>query len=278
MHPVIRLMVGLGMGMGLLGFGASAAAHSPFGGAAQEQLSALLTALVLAAFWGMYVRGSWQRPPGTGSAVLFHGVAVLAAAALVGPLDDLAKTGSAMHMSQHMLLIVVIAPLWVLARPLPQIVAGGGKIAALFWKPMLRLSAYPMWATYLHGATIWFWHVPYFYMLAAENPWWHAIAHAFLLVTAGVFWWAVLRAGQRGAPWALLAALVTLMHTGFLGALLTFTRAPLYGEARDLPDQQLAGLIMWVLGGLPYIIASVWIGYRWFRQLEAGAGRAGSEA
>jgi putative membrane protein len=69
-----------------------------------------------------------------------------------------------------------------------------------------------------------------------------------------------------------------LMHTGFLGAVLTFARAPLYGEARDLQDQQLAGLIMWVLAAIPYIIASAWIAHRWFRQLEAGAGGARSEA
>jgi putative membrane protein len=275
MYSLMRSLAGIA---GLLGFSMPAAAHSPFSGAGQEQLSAALSAIVLATFWGMYLRGAWRRPPRHRDAVLFHAVALLAAAALLGPLDDLAKTSTAMHMTQHMLLMVVIAPLWVLARPLPQIVAGGGRAAAVVWRPMLRLSGYPMWAAYLHGAAIWFWHVPYFYMLAVENPWWHTIEHAFFLLTAGVFWWAVLRAGQRTAPWALLAVLLTLMHTGFLGAVLTFARAPLYGEARDLQDQQLAGLIMWVLAAIPYIIASAWIAHRWFRQLEAGAGGARSEA
>jgi cytochrome c oxidase assembly factor CtaG len=58
------------------------------------------------------------------------------------------------------------------------------------------------------------------------------------------------------------------MHTGFLGALLTFANAPFYGDTRSLADQQLAGLIMWVIGGIPYFIASLWIAYRWFRQME----------
>jgi cytochrome c oxidase assembly factor CtaG len=57
------------------------------------------------------------------------------------------------------------------------------------------------------------------------------------------------------------------MHTGFLGALLTFAREPLYGEARDLQDQQLAGLIMWVVGAIPYLIAAGWCGLRWYRQM-----------
>lgn len=254
----------------LLGWGQAALAHSPFSGAGEEQLTALLTAAILAVFWAIYLRGAWLRPPGWSRGITFNVAAVIAVLALLGPLDDWAKTSTAMHMTQHMMLMVVIAPLWVLCRPLPQIIAGGGRPAATFWVPMLRLSSRPMWAAYLHGFMIWFWHLPYFYMLAVDNPWWHAIEHACFLVTAGIFWWAVLRFGKLGAGWALLALLLTLMHTGFLGAVLTFAREPLYGEARDLADQQLAGLIMWVLAAVPYLAASTWIGHRWFRQLDAG--------
>jgi cytochrome c oxidase assembly factor CtaG len=76
-----------------------------------------------------------------------------------------------------------------------------------------------------------------------------------------------LRAGQARTLWALAALLFTLMHTGFLGALLTFARDPLYAETRDLQDQQLAGLIMWVAGAVPYLIASAWMGHRWFQRI-----------
>jgi len=58
------------------------------------------------------------------------------------------------------------------------------------------------------------------------------------------------------------------MHTGFLGAVLTFAGTPLYDEARSLPDQQLAGLIMWVPGAIPYLLASAWVGHRWDQQLH----------
>jgi putative membrane protein len=104
-------------------------------------------------------------------------------------------------------------------------------------------------------------------MLAVNNPWWHALEHACFLLSAGLFWWAVLRASRTRMPWALLALLLTLMHTGFLGAILTFAQSPIYGEARSLEDQQLAGLIMWVLGGIPYLLASAWLGWRWYMQL-----------
>jgi len=252
---------------GLLLLAPAASAHGPFTGDGQERLTGSLTALLLAAFWAAYLRGAWRRPPAASALLGFHLAAVLCVAALLGPLDDWAKTSTAAHMVQHMMLMVVIPPLWVLSRPLPQIAAGTGAAGAMLWTPMLRLARHPLYAAYLHGGLIWFWHLPTFYMLAVEHPWWHAFEHACFLLSGGVFWWAILRASRQNAAWALLALLLTLMHTGFLGAILTFAHTPLYGEARSLADQQLAGLIMWVLGGIPYLVASAWISNRWYGQL-----------
>ena len=261
---VIRRLVAL---VGL-GYGVAALGHSPVGSQGQEQWAALLGALILATFWLVYLFGSWRRPAQRRHALAFHTASLLAYLAVLGPLDDWAETSAVAHMTQHMLFMVVIAPLWVLATPLPQIAAGGGKILALLWQPMLRFTRYPMLAAWLHGAVIWFWHMPDFYILALQNPWWHTLEHACFLISAGLFWWAVLKSSQRNAPWALLAVLLTLVHTGFLGAILTFAQAPLYGEGRGLQDQQLAGLIMWVVGAIPYLAASVWIGQRWYRRLQ----------
>ncbi|MDQ2076840.1 cytochrome c oxidase assembly protein [Marinimicrobium sp. ABcell2] len=253
--------------LGLLFYSPVAMAHNPLSSDGQEQLAAIVSALLLMAFWGIYGLGSWRRRPTRGQAFLFHGSALLCALALLGPLDDWAKTSTAAHMTQHMMLMVVIAPLWVLSRPLPQMVAGAGRVALWCSRPMLRLVRHPMLTAYLHAAAIWIWHTPVFYMVAVEDPWWHAFEHACFLLTAGWFWWSIMTGSERRAPWALLALLFTLMHTGFLGALLTFAQTPLYDEARSLTDQQLAGLIMWVLGAIPYLGVSAWIGHRWYRQL-----------
>ncbi len=244
-----------------------AVAHNPLTATGMDRIPALLSAVLLAGFWLAYTRGAFHTRPEAWKALLFHGVAVVSVFTLFGPLDDWAETSTAMHMTQHMLLMVVIAPLWVLARPLPQLAAGLGPRGRVLWVPFLQLAARPMLAAYLHAVAIWFWHTPVFYMLAVENTWWHAVEHACFLLTAGPFWWAVLRASRRTTPWALLALLFTLMHTGFLGALLTFAQAPLYGEARDLQDQQLAGLIMWVVGAIPYLLAAGWCAQRWYRQM-----------
>ena len=251
----------------LYGYAPAALGHSPLQEGGQERLAALVSALLLGAFWLLYTLGSLRVRPRWREGLAFHLASALCYLAVLGPLDRWAETSAAAHMTQHMLFMVVVAPLWVLARPLPQLAAGGGKVVRLAWLPALRLARYPMAAAWLHGAVIWFWHLPDFYLLALHNPWWHGVEHACFVVTAGLFWWAVLRSSPVNMPWALLAVLLTLVHTGFLGAVLTFAQVPLYGEGRGLEDQQLAGLIMWVLGAIPYLLASVWIGHRWFRRL-----------
>jgi len=268
MPLILRKLLLAVISVSLLNYSELALAHNPLTSRGEGQIAAFLSLLALVTFWVFYLLGVKRKRPLHRQFFLFHIAAILCGLAVLGPLDDWAKTSSAAHMTQHMLLMVVIAPLWVLSRPLAQIIAGSGSLWAWLWRPMLRLTRYPLATAYIHGAIIWFWHMPYFYMVAVENVWWHAFEHVCFLVTAGIFWWAVLKGSRQNTPWALLALLFTLMHTGFLGALLTFASTPLYGEARSLGDQQLAGLIMWVVGGVPYLMAAAWVGNGWYKQLQ----------
>lgn len=267
-RPVPRWLVAVALSAAA----GSAQAHSPVAASGGEQVPAWLTAGLLAAVWLAYLIGSVRVRPSAASTLLFHAGLLLGGLAVLGPLDDWAETSTSAHMTQHMLFMVVVPPLFVLSRPLPQLSAGGARQLSRVWDPLLKLTQRPMFTAYLHGAIVWFWHTPKFYMLAVEHPWWHAVEHMLFIVSAGLFWWSVLRSSRLQAPWALLALLFTLMHTGFLGALLTFAREPLYGEARSLEDQQLAGLIMWVLGALPYLLASGWVGYRWLQTMQRRIG------
>lgn len=267
-------------GFVLFGFallcGDAAYAHDPLSDDRAEQWAAWLSVALLAALGGAYMIGAYRQPPKLPLAMCFAAAFILCAYAVLGPLDEWAEVSAAAHMSQHMLFIVVIAPLFVISRPLPQLVAVGGKPALKLLKPVMRLARRPMLAAYIHGAIIWFWHVPYFYNLALDDPWVHVLEHAMFIVSAGLFWWAVLAGSRYRTPWSLLALLFTMMHTGFLGAVLTFAQEPLYGEARDLADQQLAGLIMWVACALPYMSAALWISWRWYHQIDpAHDARAG---
>ena len=241
----------------------TAAAHSLLENPLGQRLPLLLSALLLGAAWVLYGLGArWVRPHGL-EALWLHLAMLSAVLAVFGPLDGWAETSTSWHMLQHMLFILVIAPLWALARPLPQWRAVCGPLLQPLWRGVLRSGRYPVALAMLHGALIWIWHTPSLYILALENLWWHMLEHASFLFSAWLFWWACLRAPPRQVPQALLAILLTLMHTGLLGALLTFGTSSFYGAERDLADQQLAGLLMWVPGGLVYLAAAAWITWRW---------------
>lgn len=229
----------------------------------ETQLPLILSELLLFGFWLTYCIGALRVPPATDRWLLFHGVSLFAALITIGPLDGWMENGATTHMIQHMLIMVVIAPFFVLARPLPQWVAANGRKGFWLWKPLLRLGRYPIWTGGLQAIVIWFWHAPKFYNLALASPWWHFAEHVSFMLGASVFWWSVL---DRHSALALPALLFTLMHTGMLGALLSFAQRPLYGDLLDLHDQQMAGLTMWVPGGLPYLIAGCWCGLRWFQK------------
>ena len=239
------------------------AAHGLFDHGLVERLPLWLTGLLMLAAWALYLLGCRRVPPRRADAACFHLALLLAVVAIFGPLDDWAETSAAWHMTQHMLFILVIGPLAAAARPLPQWRSVLGRAGQSLWNPLLRSARHPGALALLHGAVIWVWHVPRLYQLALDNLWWHAIEHACFLLSAWLFWWAVLRAPPRQAPQALLAVLLTLMHTGLLGALLTFAPVSFYGDARSLADQQLAGLLMWVPGGVLYLLGAGWVAWRW---------------
>jgi putative membrane protein len=181
--------------------------------------------------------------------------------ALVWPLERLADTSFAAHMAQHMLLIGVAAPLLVLSRPVLRVRPGRRALAAA----ALRLAR-PRNAFLLHGAAIWLGHAPRVIEWSLALRWAHALDHLALVLTAGLFWWAMLARGREGYGESALWTLGTMVHTGLLGALFTFAPRVLY-PGYGLGDQQLAGLIMWIPGGLVYLgaglaFAAVWIAGR----------------
>ncbi len=247
-------------------------------------LAALLVASAL-----LYARGvaSLWRKAGTGRAIRVADAARFAlgwlalAGALLSPLDTLAARSFGIHMVQHELMMVVAAPLLVLARPLEAwawaLPAGArGAVAALARTRLLRRLwgwlTEPAGAWCFHALALWLWHLPALFAAALVDPRLHVLQHVFFFAAALAFWWSVL-GGRARAPGALPIAslLTTMLHTGALGALLTFAPAPLYSSALQHPalgltaleDQQLGGLVMWVPGGLAYLVAALALVGRW---------------
>ena len=260
----------------LLALSLPACAHGLLESVRGERLPILVGALLFGAAWLLYRLGARRVRPHGREALWMHVAMLIAALSAFGPLDDWAETSTSLHMLQHMLFMLAVAPLWALGRPLPQWRAMLGATLQPLWNGILRAARYPVATAMVHGALIWIWHTPRLYLLALEHPGWHMIEHACFLFSAWLFWWSCLHAHPRLVPQALLAMLLTLMHTCLLGALLTFGDTPFYGDARDLQDQQLAGLLMWVPGGLVYLAGAGWIAWRWLGRLWRRQQRVGS--
>jgi cytochrome c oxidase assembly factor CtaG len=123
--------------------------------------------------------------------------------------------------------------------------------------------------------------MPRLYTLALEQPVVHVIEHGSFVGTAVLLWWRILvpRGDRRAARGlGVLLLLATVMQSGALGAMLALGRAPWFSAhaagARlwgltPLEDQQLAGLIMWVPGGLLYIAAAAALFAAWIGGLDA---------
>jgi putative membrane protein len=131
--------------------------------------------------------------------------------------------------------------------------------------------------------------VPALYDAAVHSEIAHTAQHASFLLTALLFWWTILPASptRRNAT-SLFALFGTALHTGLLGALLTFSDASWYPAYHvstaawglsTLEDQQLGGLIMWIPGGLTYLVVALLTAARLLRAPTpgwSGAQRVGS--
>ena len=217
-------------------------------------------------------------------------------ASVLPPLDALAVQLFSIHMLQHELMMLVGAPLVAVGRPLPVWLAAlSGAPRSIATRTLQsaavsggwRMFTAPVVACALHGLAIWVWHVPRLYDVAVGNEAVHALQHAMFIGTSMLLWWGLLygRYGRAGYGAAVFYLFATAVHTGILGAMLTFARVPLYGAYAApaavrgidaLGDQQVAGLVMWVPAGLVLTLAALAFLAAWLSASEARASASGS--
>ena len=160
-------------------------------------------------------------------------------------LDTAARDNFAVHMTQHMTLIVVLAPLIVLGwapRRLPRWTSGVGFALLAVGAQTLALIA---------------WHVPAVSDANAAHAPLHAVEHLTLFATSVAAWWVIL-ASPAGTGVRFAACAATAAPMLLLGALLTFAPNPWYAGA-TLVEQQTGGAVMWGPAGLAYVVAAAWI-------------------
>jgi len=251
---------------------------------------AILGPLALAAL--LYLRGAWSSMRRRSwQAAAFAGGLLTLAFALLSPLDALAGALFSAHMTQHLLLMTVAAPLLALAAPgaalsrgvprglrrlLPVRACAAG---------VRRAVTYPLTVWLLHALVVAAWHLPSLYGAALRSSAVHAVEHASLFGASLLFFQVLMRAGARGGIGhgaAVLYAFTASLGCGALGGLLALARVPLYLEHRagaaawgmgPLDDQQLAGVLMWVPGGAVYSGAALVLFTAWLRASERAARR-----
>ncbi|HVX39805.1 MAG TPA: cytochrome c oxidase assembly protein [Gemmatimonadaceae bacterium] len=249
--------------------------------------------LPLALTAAIYARGTrvlrrrTRRTPSAGALACFWSGLVIVALSLVSPLHEASEQLFSAHMIQHELLMTVGAPLLVLGRPGVVLLWGvpataRPRVARVLraapvrraWRTLVR----PLDAWLLHGVAIWAWHIPLLFQATLTSDTVHALQHLSFLGSALLFWWSLLFVQRREARGASIVYLfTTAVHTGVLGALMTFSRVvwyPAYGDRAaawgltPLADQQLAGLIMWIPASVAYLVAALLIVHLWLRESE----------
>ncbi|WP_230533879.1 cytochrome c oxidase assembly protein [Microvirga roseola] len=227
--------------------------------------------------------------PAQGAA--FIGGWITIAFALLSPLDRLGGALFSAHMAQHVLLMLVSAPLLVLAQPLPVLLwafprtarrAIGRAGTSPAWRPCWRALTRASIAAVIYSATLWIWHAPPLYAFALENEFVHALQHSSFLCASLLFWWSILNTNKRpeGLGAAALAVFIMGVQANVLALALIFASSPWFPAnaagaqawgLTALEDQQLGGAIMSIPGMLVHLTAGAALLVLWLRESEQRA-------
>jgi putative copper resistance protein D len=248
------------------------------------------TALLVASLgWIWVVRRIRQDHPAkpvptARTAAWFGGLAAIAVALLSG-IERYDTTLFSIHMVQHLLLMLIGAPLLLLAAPVTQVLRAASPDVRRRWLlPVLHSRlvgaiSHPVVAWLTFTVVMWVSHFSPLFDLALENPGVHQLEHGLYLGSALMFWWPAIAADpaprRLGYPARVLYTLLQFPINSFLGMAITFAGAPLYSHyatlgspygTTALSDQQLAGGIMWLGGDVVFIVAVLAIVAGWMRR------------
>jgi len=195
--------------------------------------------------------------------------------ALVSPLDELGDEYLfSAHMVQHLLLMFVTAPLWLLGTP-------GWLVDGIILERLDKLAkwlASPMSAFVAFVGVLWFWHVPAIYELAQESEAIHIFEHLSFIGAALIGWWPVIgaetsRIPKPVPPVRMLYLFLLAVPCTALAAILTYAQTPLYPFYVTVPrlyglsalqDQHLGGLVMWLPTHMFLLLALGITFFKWF--------------
>ena len=240
-------------------------------------------------------KNKWGPPVSRARLISFHLGTLVAFFALVSPLDHLADVFLlSAHMVQHLLLILVSPPLWMMGLPpglFDPIIPKG------WLQKVIRWVTRPATAYCIFNGVFLVWHIPALYDAALFHPLVHVTEHLSFMAAAVIGWWPMLGFLPKAAPrppypLQMVYCFALMIPAVALAATLTFASIPFYpfylrapavsgsvalpafvNGARlwglsALADQQLSGVIMWLPGNMVYFIAFMLILNNWFHENE----------
>ena len=207
--------------------------------------------------------------------IAFHLGTLAGLLALVSPLDELGDEYLfSAHMVQHLLLMFVTAPLWLIGTPgwlVEGIIPNG-------LDGVVKRLASPTSAFVAFVSVMWFWHIPAVYEIAQESEAIHIFEHLTFIGAALIGWWPVMGAEKSRfpkpePPVRMLYLFLLAIPCTALAAILTFARTPMYPFYVTAPriyglsalqDQNLGGLLMWLPTHMFLLLALGITFLRWF--------------
>jgi putative membrane protein len=216
--------------------------------------------------------------------------------AVGSPLAALDEQLLTAHMVQHLLLMIVAAPLILLGAPtitllhgLPRRFVRYALGPVMRWRPVHRVGGictHPAFCWLAACVAVIGWHVPAAFDLALQSHCWHEVEHACFFGAGLLFWWPVIRPWPSIAEsprWSVpLYLFFATLPCDALSAFLAFCDHVVYRpylSARGafnlspLQDQELAGALMWVTVTFAYLIPALVVTI----QILSGARRRISE-
>lgn len=234
--------------------------------------------------------GHYQLDSWSWRGMYFLGAIFVFLLASSAPVDILSSRLFWMHMIQHLLILVVMAPLLVAGAPIIPMWLGlprrGRWLIKTYIKLKVRLGLYrivgwlrqPAIACALLLIGIWGWHWPPLYDLALTNAAIHDwFEHSTFLAVSALFWTQLIPSPPLRPRLGFLGRLgcvaFAMAQNVVLAALIGFSQVPLYapyahlftglGGFSAVQDQQLGAGIMWTFGDLPFGIAFATLVHKW---------------
>ncbi len=252
--------------------------------------------VMLAAFaYAVGVRRVWSaagayRLITRGQALAYAAATTALLVALASPLEHAADRDLAWHMVQHVMLLAVVPPLLAASAPVTAYshalpLRSSLRVQAASRRVLRSQASRTGWLTWttasfvLATVTLALWHVPALYDATLRDGSVHALEHVSFVATATLFWWMALGGGRRARRGAgVLAVFVTTLPATALGVLMTLATtswyAP-YGRGADaVRNQQVAGAVMWGIGGLATVVAAAALFAAWLAAMDRADQRA----